>query len=242
MSGSGDTSSRASARLCSGLCGHCSDFSDGVLVTAESPDVGSTCDGDLAAIPGDWPVAAGADVLVEDLTSVDATSSTRSAGVPVGDCGVHVVVGVVPVCPRDPDEGQPLRVQRFNAARTEDRVVVHPVGLHAALDQIDVHVDVAAHLDGSAEVDLTVALTEVQVATGEHRSLHEYRVEDAAAAGEVLDVVVTAVLAWRHGPGAVPRDRLGHLAGRRAGQRAIGQWWQREGWDAVRIRGDRASG
>src|SRR5690606_18455771 len=149
------------------------------------------------------------------------------ARVAVGERRVHVGVGVVAVVHGDPDEGQELRVARLDVARHEDGVVVDRVLLHAALDQVDVEVDEAAHLDGAAEVDLAVALAEVQVATGEQGVLHVHRVEDAAAAAEVLDVVVAAVLPGRHGAGALPGDRLRRRAGGGAGQHAVGERRQR---------------
>jgi ABC-type multidrug transport system ATPase subunit len=40
-------------------------------------------------------------------------------------------------------------------------------GLHPVLDQVDPQVQVAAHLDRTAEGDLAVALAEVQVTDGE---------------------------------------------------------------------------
>ena len=59
--------------------------------------------------------------------------------------------------------------------RGEYRVSGDAVGLHAALDEVDVEVDETAHLDGAAEGDLTVALREVRVAAGEQRSGHLHR-------------------------------------------------------------------
>ena len=62
-----------------------------------------------------------------------------------------------------PGERQPLAVLRIDVPRHEDRVFGDAVGLHAALDQVDVQVHESAHLDGAAERDLAVTLGEVQV-------------------------------------------------------------------------------
>src|SRR3954467_545943 len=54
------------------------------------------------------------------------------------------------------------------------------------------------------------------------------RVEDPRATGEVLDVVVAAVLPGGNGAGAVAADRGQHVTGCRAGQHIFLQRWQRE--------------
>src|SRR3712207_4498433 len=127
------------------------------------------------------------------------------AGVAVGQRRVHVDVRVVAVVDRDADEREELGVARLHPARHEDRVGGDAVGLHAALDEVDVEVDEAAHLDGAAEVDLAVPLAEVQVPTGEQGAIDVHRVEHPAAAGEVLDVVVAPVLPGRDGAGEIGR-------------------------------------
>jgi hypothetical protein len=71
-----------------------------------------------------------------------------------------------------------------------------------------VQVDEPAHLDGSAEGDLAVALGEVQVAHRQLRAGHEDRVEDPAALGQVLDVLVAAVLPRRRRPGRLAGDAV----------------------------------
>ena len=109
-------------------------------------------------------------------------------------------------------------------------VLVHPV-----LDQVDAEVDEAAHLDRAAERDLAVALGEVQVAAGELRPVDVHRVVDAAAAREVLDVVVAAVLARRHGAGALAADALELRAAQRPGEHALLDRRQRERRDALRV-------
>src|SRR4051794_30983992 len=118
------------------------------------------------------------------------------AGPLVGQVRVQVALLVVQGH-RRPGEGQPPLVPGVDVARHEDRILADPVGLHAPLDQVDVQVDEPAHLDGPAEGDLAVALGEVQVAHGQLRAGHEDRVEDPAALGQVLDVLVPAVLPRR---------------------------------------------
>src|SRR3954451_6423447 len=53
-------------------------------------------------------------------------------------------------------------------------------------------------------------------------------VEDPRATGEVLDVVIAAVLPGGNGPGAVAADRGQHVTGRRAAQHIFLQRRQRE--------------
>ena len=64
-------------------------------------------------------------------------------------------------------------------------------------------VDEPAHLDRAAERDLAVALAEVQVAHRQVRPVDEDGVEDPGALGEVLDVLVAAVLPRRCGAGGL---------------------------------------
>lgn len=117
---------------------------------------------------------------------------------------------------RDADEGEELRVARLDPARHEDGVGRDAICLHAALDQVDVEVDEPTHFDRPAEGDLPIALAEVQVTPGEQGPRHVHGKEDARAPGEVLDVVVAAVLPGRHRA----RPLLGHPLVVRAGERA----------------------
>ena len=133
------------------------------------------------------------------------------------------------------DEGEELAVPRFDAARDEHRVRRDAVLLHAALDEVDAEVDVPAHLDGAAEGDLAVTLGEVQVAAGELGARNVHGIEDAAAPGEVLDVVVAAVLAGRHRAGALPADTLGLTAPQRPGQDPVLERRQRQRRHPVRV-------
>ena len=120
---------------------------------------------------------------------------------------------------RGSGEGQPLAELRVGGARHEDRVLADAVGVHAALDQVDVQVDEPAHLDGAAEGDLAVALREVQVAHREVRPVDEDRIEHPGPLGEVLDVLVAAVLPRRRGAGG-----LGGRAGRNPRRRGCRGW------------------
>src|ERR1700735_3203733 len=64
----------------------------------------------------------------------------------------------------------------------------------------------AGHLDGAAERDLAVALAEMQIPHGEAAALHIDREVDFRSARQVLDVAIAAMLARRHGAGALGAD------------------------------------
>ena len=73
-------------------------------------------------------------------------------------------------------------------------------------------IEVAGHLDGATEGDLTIPLGEVDVT---HRELGAFDIDgevDPSALGEVLDVAVAAMLPGRHGAGGFVRYPL-ELAG-----------------------------
>lgn len=74
----------------------------------------------------------------------------------------------------------------------------HVEVLHAVLHHGQLDGDDACHFNRAAEGDLPVALAEVEVADAELRAGYVHGQEGAAAAGEVLDVAVAAVLgpAW----------------------------------------------
>jgi len=57
----------------------------------------------------------------------------------------------------------------------------------------------AGHFDGAAKGDFAVALAEVQVAHRQPGALDIDREEDLRAAGQILDIAVTAMLTRRHG-------------------------------------------
>jgi hypothetical protein len=130
---------------------------------------------------------------------------------------------------RSADEREELAVAGLDVARHEHRVAGDAAGLHPVLDQVDPQVQVAAHLDRTAEGDLAVALAEVQVTGGELAAVDEHRQEDPGAAGEVLDVLVAAVLPRRRGAGG--------LAGR-----LLGGWPSSEPSSALWGSGGKASG
>jgi hypothetical protein len=98
-------------------------------------------------------------------------------GVAVCNGGVVVQLRISVVLDADTDERDEFGVARFDVAGHEDRIRCHAVRFHTALDQVDVKVDEAAHLDGAAKGDLAVALAEVQIATGEERAGHMHGVE-----------------------------------------------------------------
>ena len=120
-----------------------------------------------------------------DIKNLTKVLHGVQAGPLVGKRGVEVAVGVGLVVDADPDEREELGVPGLDAPRHEDRVRAHAVGGHPALDEVDVQVDVAAHLDGAAEGDLPVALAEVQVAARQLRAWHVHRVVDPRAPEEV---------------------------------------------------------
>src|SRR5581483_5828838 len=99
------------------------------------------------------------------------------AGTPVRDGGVHVMLPVA--LHAHPDEGKERRVPRLDRPGEEDGVGGDAVLAHAALDEVDAEVDVAADLDRPAEGDLAVALGEMQVAAGELRARDMHGVVDA---------------------------------------------------------------
>ena len=109
---------------------------------------------------------------------------------------------------RRPREGNPFAESRVNRARHEDGVLGDAVGFHTAGDDVDMQVDEAAHLDGPAEGDLAVALGEVQVTHREVRAVDEDRLEDSGPLGEVLDVLLAAVLPWWCGAGSLAATRV----------------------------------
>src|ERR1700730_6193393 len=101
----------------------------------------------------------GLDTAVAELGEVVDGVQT---GPLVGQVRVEIVLDVVER-DRGSREGQPLAELGVDVARHEDRVLADAVGLHPALDQVDVQVQEPAHLAGAAEGDLPVSLGEVQV-------------------------------------------------------------------------------
>jgi hypothetical protein len=73
----------------------------------------------------------------------------------------------------------------------------------------------------------------VQVTGGELAAVDEHRQEDPGAAGEVLDVLVAAVLPRRRGAGGLAGRLLGGWPVQRAQQRIVGFRGQGERRDGV---------
>lgn len=97
---------------------------------------------------------------------------------------------------------------RLNRTRDVDGRL-HGELLHAALHDGKVDRDHARHLNGAAERNLAVALREVQIADRELGTLDMDREVHLAAAREVLDVAVAAVLrAAGDGAGTLLADFL----------------------------------
>src|SRR5205807_5172617 len=70
---------------------------------------------------------------------------------------------------------------------------------------------------------------------------HVHRVVHAATPGEVLDVVVSAVLTGGNGAGSVPTDSPQVRSGQRPSECAILARGEGKGWHPVGIRGDKGS-
>src|SRR5216684_8367872 len=86
------------------------------------------------------------------------------AGLAIGDVDIEIVL-LAPFVDRDALEDQIVVVGRRDRRRLEDRVL-DAVFRHPVLDDVDLEVEPAGHLDGAAEGDLAVALTEMQVPHG----------------------------------------------------------------------------
>ena len=140
---------------------------------------------------------------------------------------------------RDALEDQIVVVVRRDRRRLEDRIL-DAVFRHAILDDLDLEMQPAGHLDGAAEGDLAVALAEVQVAHRETAALHIDREVDLRAARQILDVAIAAVLARRHGARAFRRDLGLGIALGAAGMRGRRERRLGERRHAVRIGRDEA--
>src|SRR5205823_15019666 len=121
------------------------------------------------------------------------------------------------------DEREERRVLWLHRPREKDRVGHLAILGHAALNQVDPEIDVAADLDRAAEGELTIALREVQITARELRAGHPYGIVDACTTREVFNIVVPAVLAAGHGAGALAGDLLRRCARGLAGEHALFQ-------------------
>src|SRR3954469_24522681 len=110
-------------------------------------------------------------------------------------------------------EGNPLGVLRIAEPGHEDRVLRNAKRLHAALDEIDVQIHESAHLDRATERNLAIALGEVQVPERELRTLDKDRIKDPRPGGEILNVLVSTVLARWSGARGLARDPVEFRAG-----------------------------
>src|SRR5699024_2824740 len=104
-------------------------------------------------------------------------------------------------------ERQERRIARLHAAREENRVC-DPVLIHPIFDQINTEVDVTTHLDCTAEGDFPITLREMQIAARELGAWDVDGIVDLRAAGEVLDIMIPAVLARWYGAGTLAADFL----------------------------------
>ena len=135
---------------------------------------------------------------------------------------------------RNTFKNEVLLIAGRHVAGLEDRVL-HTVLLHAVLDQVDADVNPAGHFDRTAEGDFAVALGKVQVAHRQAAAFDIHREEHARTLGQILDVAVTTMLAWRHCAGTF----IGYFGGFVSGGAAnVGRWRVRrigQAWYPVRI-------
>ena len=128
--------------------------------------------------------------------------------------------------------GPKMRLHRAG----EEKRTLHIEILHPTLHDGQLQRDDAGHLDGAAKGDFAVALGEVEVADGELGAGDVDGEEDFAAAAQVLDVAVAAVLGPAgDGAGAFLADFFFQLAGRGAGVDVLGLG--RLGDDALEVGG-----
>ena len=143
---------------------------------------------------------------------------TPQRRLPVRDGGVHIMLHPLLV------DAEPFKrqipsgaVMRLHWPRQEERAL-HVQIPDAALHHRQLQRDDAGHLDGAAKGDFAVALGEVEVADAELGAGDVDGEEDPAAAAQVLDVAVAAVLrAAGDGPRTLFADLLLQLAGCGAG-------------------------
>ena len=113
-------------------------------------------------------------------------------------------------------------IMRLDGSRQKQRTL-HIQIPNPALHDRQLQRDDAGHLDGAAKGDFAVALGEVEVADAELGAGDVHGQEDAAAAAQVLDVAVAAVLgAAGDGARALLADFVLERAGGRAGVDVLG--------------------
>src|SRR5262249_19054218 len=135
--------------------------------------------------------------LLAGITEVLQIVDGIETGPAIGDGHVDIVL-LAFIIDGQALEHQELRIARFNRARLEDGLL-QSVLLHSTLDQVDMEVDEARHLDGAAEGDLAIALREMKVAGRESRAFDIDRKIHSAAARQVFDVAVSAMFTRRDG-------------------------------------------
>ena len=119
-------------------------------------------------------------------------------------------------------EDQVLLVFRLQCTGLEDGIL-HAVFGDTALDDVDLDVNPAGHLNGAAEGDFAIALREVQVAHRQTAALDVDREIHLRAAGEIFDVAVAAMFARRHGTGGLHCGSLGRIGFHTAHVRGAGR-------------------
>lgn len=126
----------------------------------------------------------------------------------IGDGGIEIVLLAVLVDAESLERQiSPGTVMRFHGPGQEERTLHAQVG-HAVLHDAELDGDDAGHFDGAAKGDFAVALREVQVADAEFGAGDVHGQVHFAAAAEIFDVAVPAVLG---APGDGPRAFFAHL-------------------------------
>lgn len=130
-------------------------------------------------------------VVISKALEVLDTPERRLA---VSDSRVHVVLLAMLVNTEALKVDVSTRTElRLDRTGNVDRALEAEI-LHTVLHDGELERDLARHLDGAAERDLTVTLREMQVADAELGALDVHWQVDLGAAGQVLDVTVAAVL------------------------------------------------
>src|ERR1700722_3359736 len=158
------------------------------------------------------------------------------AGLTIGDVNVEIMLLALFV-DRDAFEDQIILVVRRDRRRLEDRILDAVFG-DAVLDDLDLQMQPAGHLDRAAEGDFAVALAEMQVAHRETAARHVNREVDLRTARQILDVAVAAMFARRDRAGTLGGDLGLDVTFGLAGMRCRGEWRVSQRRNARRIGGD----
>lgn len=115
-------------------------------------------------------------------------------GLSVSNGSIHVVLLAVLVDTEALKVNIPTRAELGLHGAGDVNWALHVEMLDAALHDAELHCDASGHLNGAAEADFAVALAEMQVSDTEFGARNVNGEVDFAAAGQVLDIAVSAVL------------------------------------------------